>query len=117
MTTTVVLVHGWGGSFESTWQRSGFTDLLTDAGRTALGGSMGPEIIQIEGKLLSTDNSEYVVGVSLVRLLRGGEQVWRGETVRIKTEYVSSLYERRLSASRSLALGATARRSTRSTRS
>ena len=28
----VVLVHGWGGSFESTWQRSGFTALLEDAG-------------------------------------------------------------------------------------
>ena len=28
----VVLVHGWGGSFESTWLRSGFTALLEDAG-------------------------------------------------------------------------------------
>ncbi len=37
MATPVVLVHGWGGSFESTWQRSGFTDLLTDAGRTVIG--------------------------------------------------------------------------------
>jgi hypothetical protein len=79
---------------------------ITDAGRAALGGSMGPEILQIEGRLLTRDNSEYVVGVSLVRLLRGGEQVWRGETVHIKSEYVSSLYERRFSASRSLALGA-----------
>jgi pimeloyl-ACP methyl ester carboxylesterase len=33
----VVLVHGWGGSFESTWQRSGFTELLHDAGREVLG--------------------------------------------------------------------------------
>jgi pimeloyl-ACP methyl ester carboxylesterase len=33
----VVLVHGWGGSFESTWQRSGFTDLLADAGREVVG--------------------------------------------------------------------------------
>lgn len=37
MTTPVVLVHGWGGSFESTWQRSGFTDLLADAGRPVIG--------------------------------------------------------------------------------
>jgi pimeloyl-ACP methyl ester carboxylesterase len=35
--TAVVLVHGWGGSFESTWQRSGFTDLLADAGREVIG--------------------------------------------------------------------------------
>jgi pimeloyl-ACP methyl ester carboxylesterase len=33
----VVLVHGWGGSFEATWQRSGFTDLLADAGRDVIG--------------------------------------------------------------------------------
>lgn len=35
--TPVVLVHGWGGSFEATWRRSGFTDLLTDAGRPVIG--------------------------------------------------------------------------------
>ena len=33
----VVLVHGWGGSFAATWQRSGFTDLLADAGREVIG--------------------------------------------------------------------------------
>ena len=30
-------MHGWGGSFESTWQRSGFTELLRDAGRPIIG--------------------------------------------------------------------------------
>lgn len=33
----VVLVHGWGGSFATTWQRSGFTAILEDAGRTVVG--------------------------------------------------------------------------------
>jgi pimeloyl-ACP methyl ester carboxylesterase len=33
----VVLVHGWGGSFATTWQRSGFTALLDDAGRPVVG--------------------------------------------------------------------------------
>lgn len=33
----VVLVHGWGGSFEATWQRSGFTELLRDADREVIG--------------------------------------------------------------------------------
>jgi pimeloyl-ACP methyl ester carboxylesterase len=33
----VVLVHGWGGSFASTWERSGFTALLADAGRRVIG--------------------------------------------------------------------------------
>ncbi len=35
--TPVVLVHGWGGSFESTWQQSGFTALLEDGGKEVIG--------------------------------------------------------------------------------
>ena len=79
---------------------------INDAGRVALGGSMGPEIAQIEGRLASKEGSEYVVAVTDVHLLRGGDQVWHGETVHIKSEYVSSLYERRFSAARSVAMGA-----------
>ena len=79
---------------------------INDAGRVALGGSMGPEISQIEGRLASKEGSEYVVAVTDVHLLRGGDQVWHGETVHIKSEYVSSLYERRFSAARSVAMGA-----------
>lgn len=36
-TPPVVLVHGWGGSFTTTWERSGFTALLADAGRRVIG--------------------------------------------------------------------------------
>lgn len=36
-TIPVVLVHGWGGSFATTWQRSGFAELLADAGRPVIG--------------------------------------------------------------------------------
>lgn len=37
MTAPVVLVHGWGGSFRTTWQKSGFTALLEDIDRTVIG--------------------------------------------------------------------------------
>ncbi len=37
MAPPVVLVHGWGGSFASTWQRSGFTELIADIGRHVIG--------------------------------------------------------------------------------
>jgi pimeloyl-ACP methyl ester carboxylesterase len=37
MSNPVVLVHGWGGSFELTWQQTGFTELLRDAGREVIG--------------------------------------------------------------------------------
>ena len=33
----IVLVHGWGGSFATTWEQSGFTMLLADAGREVIG--------------------------------------------------------------------------------
>ena len=37
MTLPIVLVHGWAGSFETTWQNNGFTELLRDAGREVVG--------------------------------------------------------------------------------
>ena len=30
-------MHGWGGSFRTTWQQGGFTELLADAGREVIG--------------------------------------------------------------------------------
>ena len=78
---------------------------LNDVGRVALGGSMGPEISQVQGRLLARD-SDFVVGVSAIKLLKGGEQTWGGEQVRIKPAYVSSMYERKYSGGRTLAAGA-----------
>jgi hypothetical protein len=77
---------------------------VNDVGRVALGGSIGPEIGRIEGRLLSQENGEYVVAVSLVQFLRGGEQTWTGEQVRIKKEYVGTTYERRFHKGRTIAL-------------
>jgi hypothetical protein len=79
---------------------------INDAGRVALGGSMGAEIAQVAGRLVSRDTSEYLLAVSDVELLRGGNQVWRGEEVRIKTAYVSTVYERRFSVPRTIGLAA-----------
>ena len=47
---------------------------MNDAGRLAVGTSMGQEIAQVEGRLVSKDSGEYTVAVSMVHLLRGGEQ-------------------------------------------
>jgi hypothetical protein len=80
---------------------------INDVGRVALGGSMGPSIQQVEGRLLDNGAEDYLLGVTEVRLVGGGVQVWRGEPVRIRREHVTSAYERRFSRSRSLALGAT----------
>lgn len=79
---------------------------VNDAGRSALGGSLGPEVSQIEGKLLEQENGEYLLAVSNIRLLRGGEQIWGGEQVRIKSEHVTGTYERRFSRVRTVAVSA-----------
>src|SRR5258707_8516023 len=81
---------------------------VNDAGRVALGGQMGPEIAQVEGQLVQKDGGSYLLAISTVRLLRGGEQVWTGEQVRLKSEYLGSAYQRRFSMGRSVALGAAA---------
>jgi hypothetical protein len=79
---------------------------VNDVGRVALGGSMGPEIAQIEGTLIQQSNGEYLLGVNSISLLRGGVQVWKGEQVHIKPEYVSTIYERRLDKPKTLLLAA-----------
>lgn len=79
---------------------------VNDAGRVALGLQMGPEISQIEGRLISRDSGAFVVGVNAVRSLRGGEQVWSGERVSLRNEWINSTYARQFSAGRTLILGA-----------
>ena len=79
---------------------------INDVGRVGLGGAMGPEIAQVEGRLVSRENAEYVVAVRAVHFLRGGEQAWTGEPVHIKSEYVTSISERHFSKGRTIALSA-----------
>jgi hypothetical protein len=81
---------------------------ITDRGRVALGGQIGPELAQIEGRVVSVDTGGYMLGVTGVRFLRGGEQVWHGEPVHLRSDYVGARYERRFSTMRSVALGALA---------
>ena len=66
---------------------------------------MGPEIAQVEGRLLERTDEEFRLAVSVIRLLRGGEQLWRGEAVILKPEYLGSAYVKRHSPGRSIALG------------
>jgi hypothetical protein len=79
---------------------------INDQGRVALGGSVGPEIARIEGTLVGHDSEEYLLSVRRLQLLRGGEQIWTGERVRIRHDFVGNVYERELSRGRSLTLAA-----------
>ncbi len=75
---------------------------ITDAGRVALGGVMGPEIAQIEGRVAGVANEEFDIAVTRVGLLRGGEQVWKGERIHVMSEYVSRRYQRQFSKGRTV---------------
>ena len=75
---------------------------INDAGRVALGGVIGPEIGQIEGLMLQKDSADYLVAVETVHLLRGGEQVWRGEHVHVKPAWVSTVYSKQFSKARTV---------------
>ena len=79
---------------------------VNDVGRLALGGQMGPEIAHIEGRLVSREQDEYQISVRSVKLIRGGDQVWSGERISIKKEYISQTLERRFSKSRTIAVTA-----------
>lgn len=79
---------------------------VTDTGRVVLGGSMGPQIAQVEGRLLEKDTTGYLVSVSNVRLIQGGGQVWAGEQIRLNPRFIGSAYARRFSLSRTLGLSA-----------
>lgn len=79
---------------------------INDVGRVSLGGQMGPEIERVDGRLVGSENGEYQVSVASVKLVRGGEQIWSGENVLIKSDYVSALYTKRLSKGRTVAMSA-----------
>jgi len=79
---------------------------LNDAGRVALGRTVGPEIERLEGRLLEQDSEAYSIAVMHVFTLRGGVQIWSGEQVRVGKDQVRSISERRLSKARTVALGA-----------
>lgn len=78
---------------------------VNDAGRAALGGSMGPEIDRIEGRMMEQDSAAWVIAVEQVYLIRGGIQVWNNERIRIGRDQARGLFERRISKGRSIALG------------
>jgi hypothetical protein len=66
---------------------------------------LGPEVAQVEGRLIQKDSAGYLLAISNIRLLRGGEQVWSGEQVQVNSGYVGNAYERRFSLGRSIGFG------------
>lgn len=79
---------------------------LTDAGRVAMNDVLGPSVDVIEGRLVSRDSVAWTLSVSALQFLRGGQQVWSGERLRIRSEHVALASERRFSRSRTAIVSA-----------
>ena len=81
---------------------------INDAGRAALAGTMGPAITEIEGRLLQKDSSEYVLAVAQIHMFGGADQVWSGERVRVKSEFVNTVSEKKFSKTKTGLISAAA---------
>jgi hypothetical protein len=79
---------------------------LNDAGRAALGPSIGPEVDRIDGMLLEQDSSGMRIAVKHVIGLNGSVQVWSDELIRVEDSHYRMLALRRFSKGRTVALGA-----------
>lgn len=75
---------------------------LSDRGRVALSGPLGPGAQKLTGRLANSTDSAYVIRVSEVAYIGGGPAAkWSGEAISVPKEYVSGMAERQLSKSRS----------------
>ena len=73
---------------------------LNDLGRLNLSNQIGPEVKRISGILVSQSNGNYVLHVSEITFFNARTSEWSGEAVNVRADYVSGVYEQKLSGSR-----------------
>ncbi len=79
---------------------SGVAYTVTDRGRVALADQVGAGVLRVEGTLLQSTGSEYVIAVSRVRTLDGSLSRWAGERVTLSRDHVATSLQRRFSKQR-----------------
>ncbi|MDP9177866.1 MAG: hypothetical protein M3O61_09320 [Gemmatimonadota bacterium] len=77
---------------------------ISDAGRLALAGQVGPEVARIEGEVVQRSDTSLSLMVSEVSYLNGLLNKWQGQAVSLRIQDVKLFSQRRLSRSRT-ALG------------
>ena len=81
---------------------------LTDTGADHLARTIGPDVLAVRGRLLTSDTAALTFSVVAVSLHHGEEVTWKGEPVTLSREYISALRQRRLAKGRTvLIVGAT----------
>jgi hypothetical protein len=79
---------------------------LTDAGRVALGRSIGEAARSLEGEVDSTNDSSYVLRVRSVTYISGQTNQWTGERLVVGRQQVTGAREKTLSKSRTALVAA-----------
>jgi len=69
---------------------------LTEAGSEELTRYLGPNVLVVRGRFLSTTDRGLVLSASGVETRRGDIVVWKGETVVVPAEFVRGVEERRI---------------------
>jgi hypothetical protein len=70
---------------------------LTTEGSRDLTGQIGPEVLHVEGNVLSTDSAGLELEVREIESYRGIRSDWHGERLRLSHSAVAGMQERRLS--------------------
>lgn len=75
---------------------------ITDRGRVALTGQVGPGARRLRGRLTQATDSLFVISLTSVEYLGAATAArWTGEAVSVSRDFVSDIAERRFSRSRS----------------
>ena len=78
--------------------------VLSDYGRLEASRQIGPQAQRVEGAVLSTNDSAYLLSVSGVKPITGSWVRWSGEPVTMRRDYVAFTYERRPSRGKTILL-------------
>ena len=78
--------------------------VLNDQGRVDAAPQIGPYAERVEGSLLQSTDSDYLVSVTDVVDIRGVHNKWGGEAVPLRRSSFGTTYERRFSKPRTVVL-------------
>jgi hypothetical protein len=81
---------------------------ITDQGRVTLAQRFGPGLSEIQGRMVATQGSDYVIDVYRVAHITGETAAWSGESTRIDRSFVGAVKGRHLSGLRTGLFGAVA---------
>ena len=83
---------------------------ISDQGRVALYDRLGPGVATIEGRMVGTEDTNFLISVARVEQVNGASSRWSGEVMRLDRGFVDHVRQRELSKTRTwlLAAGITA---------